>query len=358
MSEVYDVIIIGSGPAGLSAAVYTGRANLKTLLFEGWQPGGQLTTTTLVENYAGFKEGIQGPQLMMEMKEQAKRFGVEYIAKDITKVDFSGDPKKVYVGDEEYQARSVIISTGAKPRMLGLESEKKFWAKGVSACATCDGFFFKDKVVAVIGGGDSAMEEGNFLTKFATKVYIINRTDKFRASQIMMERVKNNEKIEILSNKVVDEVLGDTKVTGLRLKDSQGGEMSEIEVDGMFLAIGHIPVTNLFKEQVELDDLGFIVQKEHTMTSVAGVFSAGDVSDHRYRQAITSAGSGCMAAIDAKKWREDNICTPLKKWFSTPQNIGFRLSLARLASRAFRGALKTHFNSSLRIARKLFAHLF
>lgn len=304
MSEVYDVIIIGSGPAGFSAAVYTGRANLKTLLFEGWQPGGQLTTTTLVENYAGFKDGIQGPRLMQEMRGQAERFGVEYVSKDVTRVDFSGDPKKVYVGDEEYQGKTVIIATGAKPRMLGLESEKKFWAKGVSACATCDGFFFKEKVVAVIGGGDSAMEEGNFLTKFASKVYIINRTDQFRASKIMLERAQKNEKIEILTNKVVDEVLGDTKVTGLRLKDPQSGETSEIQVDGMFLAIGHIPVTDLFKGQIELDELGFIVQKEYTMTSVPGVFSAGDVSDHRYRQAITSAGSGCEASIDAKKWLE------------------------------------------------------
>ncbi len=306
MSEIYDVIIIGSGPSGLTAAVYSGRANLTTLLFEGWQPGGQLTTTTVVENFPGFKEGIQGTQLMMEMKEQAKRFGVEYVSKDVTKVDFSGNPKKIYVGDEEYQAKTVIISTGARPRMLGLESEKKFWAKGVSACATCDGFFFKDKVVAVMGGGDSAMEEANFLTKFATKVYIINRTDQFRASQIMLDRVKANEKIEMLSSKVVDEVLGDTKVTGLRLKDYASGEMSEIEVDGMFLAIGHIPVTELFKNEVELDSMGFVVQKENTMTSVSGVFSAGDVSDHRYRQAITSAGSGCMASIDAKKWLEDN----------------------------------------------------
>lgn len=306
MSEIYDVIIIGSGPAGFSAAVYTGRANLRTLLFEGWQPGGQLTTTTLVENYAGFKDGIQGPQLMREMRGQAERFGVEYVSKDVTKVDFSGNPKKVYVGDDEYQAKTVIIATGAKPRMLGLESEKKFWAKGISACATCDGFFFKEKKVAVIGGGDSAMEEGNFLTRFATKVYIINRTDQFRASQIMLDRAKSNEKIEIFSNKVIEEVLGDTKVTGLRLKDSQSGETSEIQVDGMFLAIGHIPVTDLFKDQVELDDLGFIIQKEHTMTSVPGVFSAGDVSDHRYRQAITSAGSGCMASIDAKKWLEAN----------------------------------------------------
>ncbi len=306
MNDIYDVIVIGSGPAGFTAGIYSSRANLKTLIFEGWQPGGQLTTTTEVENFPGFKDGIMGPQLMTEMRAQAARFGVEYVTKDVTKVDFSSQPLKVYVDEEEYLAKTVIIATGAKPRMLGLESEKTFWAKGVSACATCDGFFFKEKVVAVIGGGDSAMEEANFLTKFATKVYLVNRTENFRASEIMIDRVKANEKIEILMNKTVDEVLGDAKVTGLRLKDTQSGETSEIEVDGMFLAIGHIPVTDLFKDQVELDKTGFIVQKEHTMTSVPGVFAAGDVADHRYRQGITSAGSGCMASIDAKKWMEDN----------------------------------------------------
>ncbi len=302
MSDIYDVIIIGSGPAGFSAGVYSGRANLKTLLFEGWQPGGQLTTTTVVENYAGFKDGIQGPQLMSEMRGQAERFGVEYVTKDVTRVDFSGQPLKVYVDDEEYQSKSIIISTGAKPRRLGLPSEDKLWAKGVSSCATCDGFFFKNKVVAVIGGGDSAMEEGTFLTKFASKVYIINRTDNFRASDIMLKRAQDNEKVEILSGKAIDEVLGDNNVTGLRIKDATSGETSELKVDGMFLAIGHIPVTDLFKDQIELDDLGFITLKENTMTSVPGVFAAGDVTDHRYRQAITSAGEGCKASIDAKKW--------------------------------------------------------
>ncbi|MCK5608925.1 FAD-dependent oxidoreductase, partial [Candidatus Pacearchaeota archaeon] len=233
MNDIYDVIVIGSGPAGFTAGIYSSRANLKTLIFEGWQPGGQLTTTTEVENFPGFKDGIMGPQLMTEMRAQAARFGVEYVTKDVTKVDFSSQPLKVYVDEEEYLAKTVIIATGAKPRMLGLESEKTFWAKGVSACATCDGFFFKEKVVAVIGGGDSAMEEANFLTKFATKVYLVNRTENFRASEIMIDRVKANEKIEILMNKTVDEVLGDAKVTGLRLKDTQSGETSEIEVDGM-----------------------------------------------------------------------------------------------------------------------------
>ena len=302
MSDVYDVIIIGSGPAGHTAAIYTARASLKTLVFEGWQPGGQLTTTTEVENFPGFKEGKMGPELMNEMREQAKRFGGEYLQKEITKVDFTSSPKKVYVGDEHYLAKSIIIATGAKPRRLGLESEDRLWSKGVSACATCDGFFFRDKTVAVMGGGDSAMEEGNFLTKFATKVYIINRTEKFRASDIMLDRAKNNPKIEILTNKTVEEVLGENNVTGLKLKDTQSGETSDLPLDRMFLAIGHIPVTDLFKDQIELDEVGFIKHKENTMTSKEGVFAAGDVVDHRYRQAITAAGMGCEASIDAIRW--------------------------------------------------------
>ena len=302
MSDIYDVIIIGSGPAGNTAAIYTARADLKTLVIEGWQPGGQLTTTTEVENFPGFKDGKMGPELMNEMREQAKKFGAEYLTKEITKVDFSSRPFKIYTGDEEFQGKSVIIATGAKPRRLGLESETKLWAKGISACATCDGFFFKNKTVAIIGGGDAAMEEATFMTKFCPKVYIINRSEQFRASDIMFDRAKANEKIEILTNKVIDEVLGENNVTGLRLKDTQTDETSEIEVDGMFLAIGHIPATDLFKDQLELDKMGFIVHKEHTMTSVEGVFAAGDVVDHRYRQAITAAGMGCQASIDVERW--------------------------------------------------------
>ena len=302
MSELYDVIIIGSGPSGDTSAIYSSRANLSTLVFEGWQPGGQLTITTEVENFPGFKAGILGTALMNEMKEQAKRFGAKYITKNITKVDFSSIPHKVYVDEEEYQAKSIIIATGAKPRLLGLESEKRLWAKGVSACATCDGFFFRDKTVAVIGGGDSAMEEANFLTKFANKVYLIHRRDEFRSSKIMLERVRANEKIEILTNQTPDEVLGENNVTGLRLKDTQTGEISEIDIDGMFLAIGHIPTTELFRDILELDEIGFIKHKENTMTSIAGVFAAGDVVDHRYRQAITAAGMGCQAAIDLERW--------------------------------------------------------
>jgi thioredoxin reductase (NADPH) len=301
MSDLYDVIIIGSGPAGNTAAIYTARADLKTLVIEGWQPGGQLTITTEVENFPGFKNGINGPQLMNEMREQAKRFGAEYLTKEITKVDFSSRPFKIYAGDEEYQSKSVIIATGAKPRRLGIPSEDRLWGKGVSACATCDGFFFKGKTVAVIGGGDAAMEEGTFMTKFCPKVYIINRSEQFRASDIMLDRAKANEKIEILTNKAIDEVLGENKVTGLRLKDTQTGETSEIAVDGMFLAIGHIPVTDLFEGQIEMGK-GFIVHKKYTMTSVEGVFAAGDVVDFRYRQAITAAGMGCQASIDVERW--------------------------------------------------------
>jgi thioredoxin reductase (NADPH) len=304
MSDLYDVIIIGSGPAGNTAAIYVSRADLKVLVLEGWQPGGQLTTTTEVENFPGFKDGIQGPQLMAEMKAQAQRFGTEYIAKDVTKVDFSSRPFKIYIGDEEYQSKSVIISTGAKPRRLGLPSEDRLWAKGVSACATCDGFFFRDKTVAVIGGGDSAMEEANFLTKFCTKVYLVHRREDFRASEIMIDKVEANEKIEVLLNQSPIEVLGKDHVTGLKLKDTKTGEESEIAIDGMFLAIGHVPVTDVFKDQIELEK-GFIVHKIHTMTSVEGVFAAGDVVDFRYRQAITAAGMGCQTAIDVERWLQE-----------------------------------------------------
>ena len=304
MNNIYDVIIIGSGPAGNTAAIYTARSDLKTLVIEGWQPGGQLTITTEVENFPGFKDGIQGPKLMNEMREQAKRFGAEYLTKEITKVDFSSRPFRIYTGDKEFQSKSVIIATGAKPRRLGLPSEERLWAKGVSACATCDGFFFKGKTVAVIGGGDAAMEEGNFLTKFCPKVYIINRSEQFRASDIMFNRVKANKKIEILANKVIDEILGENNVTSLRLKDTQSGKTSELAVDGMFLAIGHIPVTDLFEGQIDMEK-GFIVHKKHTMTNVEGVFAAGDVVDYRYRQAITAAGMGCQAAIDVERWLQE-----------------------------------------------------
>jgi len=301
MSEIKDLIIIGAGPAGYTAAIYAARADLSVLCFEGWQPGGQLTTTTTVENFPGFEKGIDGKQLMQEMKKQAAVFGTEYITRDITKVDFSRRPFRVFEGENEYQAKTVIIATGAKPRKLGLESEERFWAKGVSACATCDGFFFRDKTVAVIGGGDSAMEEADLLSKFAKKVYIVHRREEFRASRIMLDRVRDNSKIAILISKAVDEILGDQKVTGLRLRDIQSGKISELAVDGIFLAIGHVPATGIFKS-IEKDDLGYIIHKQNTMTNVAGVFAAGDCVDHRYRQAITAAGMGCQAAIDAERW--------------------------------------------------------
>ena len=300
MADIYDVIVIGAGPAGYTASIYASRASLKVLCFEGWQPGGQLTTTTVIENFPGFENGIDGNQLMQEMKKQAAVFGTEYLTKEITKTDFSGSIKKVYAGNDEYQAKAVIIATGAKPRKLGLESEEKLWAKGVSSCATCDGFFYRGKTVAVIGGGDSAMEEANFLTKFADKVYLIHRRDEFKASQIMLDRARANKKIEFLTNKAVEEVLGEEKVTGLRLKDAQTGETSEVILDGMFLAIGHIPVTGAF--DIEKDDLGYIIHKENTMTSMEGVFAGGDCVDKRYRQAVTAAAMGCQAAIDAERW--------------------------------------------------------
>ncbi len=304
MSDVKDVIIIGSGPAGDTAALYAGRANLSVTVFEGWQPGGQLTTTTVIENYPGFENGIDGNELMQEMKKQAERFGAEYITKDITKVDFSGENKKVYAGETEYEAKSIIVATGAKPRKLGLDSEERLWAKGVSSCATCDGFFFKDKVVAVVGGGDSAMEEAMFLTKFATKVYLLHRRDEFRASKIMLDRAQANEKIEFITNVAVEEILGENSVSGVKLKNTGSGEESEIEAQGFFLAIGHIPSTKFLEGSVELDDEGYILRKENSMTSAAGVFAGGDCVDHRYRQAITAAGQGCQAAIDAERWLE------------------------------------------------------
>ena len=305
MSKIYDVIVIGAGPAGYTACLYSSRADLSVLCFEGWQPGGQLTTTTVIENYPGFEHGIDGKELMKNMRAQAAVFGTEYITKDVTKVDFSIQPFKVYVGDEEYQSKSIIIATGAKPKKLGLESEERLWARGVSSCATCDGFFFRDKKVAVIGGGDSAMEEATFLTKFASKVYLIHRRDEFRASKIMIDRAMKNEKIEILTNKGVEEVLGDKKVSGLKLKDIQTGEVSELELEGMFLAIGHLPVTALF-EGVDKDAEGYVKHRENTMTNIPGVFAAGDCVDHRYRQAITAAGMGCQASIDVERWLSEN----------------------------------------------------
>ena len=306
----FKVVIIGSGPAGLTAAIYTARANLSPVIFEGLQPGGQLTITTEVENFPGFEHGIQGPELMDIMRKQAHRFGAQSIYKDITEVDFSKRPFKLKSYDEEYFADAVIISTGASARLLGLESEAKYMGYGVSACATCDGFFFKGLKVLVVGGGDTAMEEANFLTKFASEVTIIHRRDEFRASKIMLDRAKKNPKIKFLTNKVIKEVLGveeggKKRMTGVLLEDTKDHSVTQIEADGLFIAIGHKPNTELFKNYLEMDETGYLIVKPgSTHTNVEGVFAAGDVADKKYRQAITAAGTGCMAALDAERWLE------------------------------------------------------
>lgn len=306
----FKVVIIGSGPAGLTAAIYTARANLSPVVFEGLQPGGQLTITTEVENFPGFEHGIQGPELMDVMRKQAQRFGAQSIYKDITEVDFSKRPFRLKSYDEEYFADAVIISTGASARLLGLESEAKYMGYGVSACATCDGFFFKGLKVLVVGGGDTAMEEANFLTKFASEVTIIHRRDEFRASKIMIDRARKNPKIKFLTNKVIKEVLGieeggKKRMTGVLLEDTKDHSVTQLDADGLFIAIGHKPNTELFKNYLEMDETGYLIVKPgSTYTNVEGVFAAGDVADKKYRQAITAAGTGCMAALDAERWLE------------------------------------------------------
>ncbi len=307
----HKVIIIGSGPAGLTAALYTARANLNPLVLGGLEWGGQLMLTTEVENYPGFIDGINGPDLMENFKKQAERFGAEIIYSNVTSVDFSQKPFKIISGENSYEAQTVIIATGASARWLGLENEQKLIGKGVSSCATCDGFFFKDKEIALVGGGDSAMEEALFLTKFASKVYVIHRRDQFRASQIMQDRVLNHEQIEVVWNKTVEKINGDGSVSSIELKDVENETTSELELDGVFVAIGHDPNVKFLDELVELDEKGYIKTgfTTETSTSVPGVFAAGDVADSLYRQAITAAGTGCAAALEAERWlAEKGLC--------------------------------------------------
>jgi len=302
MAEEHDLIIIGGGPAGYTAALYAARANLAPLVIEGFNWGGQLMITSDVENYPGYADGVMGPEMMAEFRRQAERFGAEFVTDDVTRVDFSQRPFGIWVEDTEYRARAVIVATGASARWLGLPGEQQFQGRGVSACATCDGAFFKDKELIVVGGGDSAMEEATFLTRFATKVTVVHRRDEFRASQIMLDRARGNDKIEFITNATVDEILGDGKVQAVRLRDTVTGETWELPVDGVFVAIGHDPNTKLFVDQLDHDDAGYLVTKPgSTETNVRGVFAAGDVQDHVYRQAVTAAGSGCMAALDAER---------------------------------------------------------
>ncbi len=303
--QIQDVVIIGTGPAGLTAAIYSARANLKPLVVEGMQAGGQLTITSDVENYPGFPEGVMGPELMVNFRKQAERFGASFLTGEVTKVDFSKTPHKVYIGDKMIEAKTVIISTGASANLIGLPNEWRLMGKGVSTCATCDGFFFRGHEIAVVGGGDSAMEEANFLTRFAKKVTLIHRRDKFRASKIMVDRAYKNPKIEVLLDTVVEDVLGEKDVTGIKIKNLKTGEAKELKVTGLFVAIGHSPNTKLFKGLLDMDQNGYLITKDGPKTNIPGVYAAGDVQDHVYRQAITAAGSGCMAAIDAERYLEN-----------------------------------------------------
>ena len=313
MNDVRDVIIIGGGPAGYTAALYTARANLHPLVIEGFNWGGQLMITSDVENYPGYADGILGPAMMADFRRQAERFGAEFITDDVTRVDFSEHPLRVYIGDDEHRADAVIVATGASARQIGLPSEQLLQGRGVSYCATCDGAFFRDKVVVVVGGGDSAMEEATFLTRFASKVVIVHRRTEFRASPIMVDRARGNEKIEFVLNAVVDEVLGEAEgqVTGVRIQDTTTRETRVLDADGVFVAIGHDPTTALFLDWLDHDEQGYLVTEAgSTRTNVTGVFAAGDVQDHTYRQAVTAAGSGTMAALDAQRFLEEQQHLP------------------------------------------------
>jgi thioredoxin reductase (NADPH) len=307
----HEVLIVGSGPAGLTAAIYAARANLAPLVIEGEpsstsdQPGGQLMLTTDVENFPGFPDGIMGPELMIRFREQASRFGATFLTAKATKVDFSGRPFRVWVGDVEHTSESIIVSTGAQSLMLGLEEETRLLGHGLSTCATCDGFFFRGEEIAVVGGGDSAIEEAVFLTKFASKVTLIHRRDSLRASKIMQDRARSNERIDFLWDSVVEGLDGDTKLTGARVRNVKSGQVSTLPVGGLFVAIGHRPNTDLFKGILDMDENGYLITTPgSTATNIEGVFACGDVQDHTYRQAITAAGSGCMAAIDTERWLE------------------------------------------------------
>jgi thioredoxin reductase (NADPH) len=304
VSDVRDVIVIGGGPAGYTAALYAARANLEPLVIEGFNWGGQLMITSDVENYPGYADGVMGPAMMQDFRRQAERFGAAFVTDDVTRVDFSQRPFRIWVGDDEYRAESVIVATGASARQLGLPSEQLLQGRGVSYCATCDAAFFREKVVVVVGGGDSAMEEALFISRFASKVIVVHRREEFRASPIMVDRARSSEKIEFVLNKVVEEVLGDGKVTGVRLADTQTGAESVLDADGVFVAIGHDPNTALFLDQLDHEpDTGYLLTRgKSTETNIPGVFAAGDVQDHTYRQAVTAAGSGCAAALDAERW--------------------------------------------------------
>jgi thioredoxin reductase (NADPH) len=298
------LVIVGSGPAGLTAAIYGARANLEPIVLAGSAPGGQLMITSDVENYPGFPDGIQGPELMQLFRDQATRFGAQVIDVDIDQVDFSARPFRLWARGVEYKGEAVVIATGASALWLGIESETRLRGRGVSACATCDGFFFRDREIAVVGGGDTAFEEATFLTRFAKKVHLLHRRDTFRASKIMVDRAKANPKIVIRPNTAVEEVLGDAKVSGLRLRDTQTDEVTEVDMEGLFIAIGYKPNTDVFRDWLEVDEMGYLVVRDETHSKIDGVFIAGDVHDHRYRQAVTAAGDGCKAAIDAERWLE------------------------------------------------------